>query len=69
MDLESETENGKRLSSLLLDWNSKFPDRAMDFSKRVFLMYASKLVNDDAFIAALYGQRVVDEPPLEMVTS
>ena len=67
MDMEPQTEDGKVLTELLTSWISKTPELAKDKIKRLFLMYASKILNEDSFIASLYGQGVVDEPPLEMV--
>ena len=70
MDLNPKTETGSRLTIILNEWIQRQPENAaVDMLKRVFLMYSPKIINEDSFIVALYGQRVVDEPPLNLVGS
>ena len=68
MDLEPATEIGRELTSKLAAWMCKSPEIASDKLKRIFVLYSSKIIHDDSFLATLYGQGVVDEPPVEMVT-
>ena len=60
MELEPTTECGKLLYSQLKNWISSSPHSALDALHRLFIMYASKLENQDTFVDALYGQRVLD---------
>ena len=70
MDLNPKTETGSRLTIILNEWIQRQPENAaVDMLKRVFLMYSPKIINEDSFIVALYGQRVVDEPLLNLVGS
>ena len=69
MELEPETENGKRLCALLNAWTTRSPDLAFDKLKRVFILWGSKMIKEDEFIAALYGQGVGDETLLHLVRS
>ena len=67
MEFKLQSENGKRLSSVLANWKSKSPELVVDRLKRFFLAYSMKVKNEDGLVAVLYGQNVVDEPPPRMV--
>ena len=60
MELEPTTECGKLLYKQLKSWMLKSPDASQDALHRLFIMYASKIENQDTFLDALYGQRVLD---------
>ena len=67
MELHPKSENGIRLHTLLESW-TKSSYLEMDKVKRLLIMFASKVVNADSFIAAMYGQKVLDETPLSLVS-
>jgi len=69
MELEPQSENGKRLLTVLASWFSNFhgAGSVSEKLKRMLLMYASKVRNEDAFILALHGQSVVHESPIILV--
>ena len=62
------SENGKKLSSVLLRWIQNSPEYAGEKLKRVFTLYVSKMVNLDSFICAIYGLEAVDESPQSLVS-
>lgn len=61
MELEPTSEGGNRLYTLCRNWIINSPAIAQDILKRIFLAHASDIVNPDAFLDALYGQRVLTE--------
>ena len=67
MELEPTSETGKRLNELLNNWLSKASDLPVDVLARVFLMYAMKTENQENFLDAMYGQRVLQEPHWDVV--
>ena len=67
MESDPTSENGNRLNQLLNNWLSKASDIPIDVLTRVFLMYAMKIENQENFLDALYGQRVLQEPHWDMV--
>ena len=67
MEFELQSENGKRLFTVLANWMEKSPELVADYLKRTFLVHSLKLSNKDAFITFLYGQRVLDESPSVLV--
>ena len=69
MDFEPTTETGKELCSLAKEWMKKSAKSAVDTLKRAFIMYSSEIINEDAFLAALYGQGVLNELPIELVST
>ena len=63
MELEPTTYNGRCLVGVLQNWLKKSPEIAHELLNRAFCMFALKLENQDDFLDALYGQKVLDEPP------
>ena len=67
MNFQPQSEGGKRLFSFLANWIKKSPEFAVDKIKRIFLTFSVDLKNRDGFVAALYGQNVLDESPPVLV--
>ena len=67
MELDPQSENGKRLLAILLRWVTQSPEFAVDKLKRMFLTYSLSVKNEDGFLAVLYGQNVLDNSPLNLV--
>ena len=62
-----QTETGKRLHEILAHRMIQAPESVLDKLKRVFVGLSIDMENEDKFIAALYGQQVLDESPLILV--
>ena len=66
MELKPTTECGIRVYNFLDCWIVP-AHLGQELLKRVFLMFAFKIENQDAFVDALYGQGVGDEPHWDLV--
>ena len=67
MEIQLQTETGKFVAFALGTWMRKSPELAVDRLKRLFLTNSLKVKNEDGFVAALYGQNVLDETPSVLV--
>ena len=63
MNLQPQTENGRRLANVVSNWIKLSPEFAVDKLKRMLLTYSLELKNKDGFVGVLYGQNVLDESP------
>lgn len=69
MELQPESEDGKRLFTVLAGWMEKSPDLVVDELKRMLLMCSLKLKSEDNFITVLYGQKLLEESPSILVNA
>ena len=67
MELLPTTEDGLRLSVLLQEWTENSSENATEILQRILFMYSCQIVNEDTFISSLYGQNVLNDPPVELV--
>ena len=67
MEFQPQSENGKRLITVLANWTTKSPEWAVDKLKRMFIANSLKVKNEDKFVGALYGQKVLKESPCALV--
>lgn len=67
MEFEPKSEIGKSVLTVLDDWMKKSPDWALDKLKRIFITNSPQVANEDEFLAALYGQNILDETPPVLV--
>ena len=61
MKSEPTTECGIRLCNILKSWVIKSPGAARDALHRIFILYSSRIENQEHFLDALYAQAVLDE--------
>ena len=66
MELQLQTEDGKRLTTVLADWMKK-SQLIENELKRMLLMCSLSMKSEDKFITVLYGQKVLDESPCVLV--
>ena len=67
MEFQPQTETGKRLVTILAAWMRESREFALNKLKRLFLTNSVKVKNEDGFVAALYGQNVLDQTPSLLV--
>lgn len=50
-----------RLCNLVASWTAESPDAARDLLLRAFILYSSRIENQEAFLDALYGHEAWQE--------
>lgn len=67
MQFEPQTENGKRVLTMVKNRIDKSAAVRVDELKRILLVCSLKLKNEDAFVTLLYGQGVLEGSPSVLV--